>query len=106
MILCLSKELDVAGMAVRILAMLFEGTLVEKLEAEGTVEVLRMPLFTHSSDALAWVEREGVGRGRGEGRELIEHRIKEVQSFAFPSKTDDIRLSFHLTIAYYSYIFY
>ena len=79
MILCLSKELDVAGMAVRILAMLFEGTLVEKLEAEGTVEVLRMPLFTHSSDALAWVERERE-------RELIEHRIKEMQSFAFPLK--------------------
>ena len=40
-------------MAVRVLTMLLEGTLVEQLEAEGTVEVLWVPLLTHRSDALA-----------------------------------------------------
>ena len=51
--LCLSKELDITGMAVGILTMLLESALVEQLEAEGTVEVFRMPLLTHCSDALA-----------------------------------------------------
>lgn len=40
-------------MAVRVLTMLLEGALVEQLEAEGTVEVLRVPLLAHSSDAFA-----------------------------------------------------
>ena len=39
-------------MTIGILAMLLKGTLVEKLETEGTVEVFWMPLFTHCSDAL------------------------------------------------------
>ena len=51
--MCSSKELDVAGMAVRVLAMLLEGALVEQLEAKGTVEVLWVPLLAHSSDAFA-----------------------------------------------------
>ena len=50
--LWLPKELDVARMTVRILAMFLEGAFVKKLEAKGTVEVFRMPLLTHGSDAL------------------------------------------------------
>jgi hypothetical protein len=45
-------------MAVGVLTVLLEGALVEKLEAEGTVEVLRMPLLTHSSDAFAYYNSE------------------------------------------------
>ena len=51
---CSSEELDVAGMAVGVLTMLLEGALVEQLEAEGTVEVLRVPLLSHGSDAFAY----------------------------------------------------
>ena len=40
-------------MAVGILAMLLESTLVKQLETKGTVEVFRVPLLTHGSDALA-----------------------------------------------------
>ena len=50
--LWLPKELDVAWMTVRILAMFLESAFVEKLETKGTVEVLGMPLLTHGSDAL------------------------------------------------------
>ncbi len=64
----LSEELDVAGLAVGIVAVLLEGALVEQLEAEGAGEVLRVPLLAHCCDALAWGGgREGGGR-RGEER--------------------------------------
>lgn len=49
----LAKELDEAGLAVRIVSMLFERPLVEELETESTSEMLRVPFLTHSSDALA-----------------------------------------------------
>ena len=52
--LCLSEELDIAGVTVRVLTVLLEGALVEQLEAKGTVEVLWVPLLAHSSDALAY----------------------------------------------------
>ena len=48
-----AKELDVAWLTVGIVAMLFECAFVEQFEAEGTGEVLWVPLATHCSDALA-----------------------------------------------------
>ena len=60
---CLPKQLDVAGLAVGIVAVLLEGPLVEQLEAEGASEVLRVPLLAHCRDALAC---RGGGRGREE----------------------------------------
>ena len=50
-----SEELDVAGLAVGVVAVLLEGALVEQLEAEGACEVFRMPLLAHRSDAPACV---------------------------------------------------
>lgn len=49
----LSEELDVAGLAVRVVTMLLEGPLVEQLEAEGTGEVFWVPFLAHRCDALA-----------------------------------------------------
>ena len=48
-----SKQLDVAGLAVRVVAVLLERALVEQLETEGTLEVIRVPLLAHCSDTLA-----------------------------------------------------
>ncbi len=49
----LPKELDVARLAIRVVAMLLEGTLVQQLEAEGTGEVLGVPLLAHGCDGFA-----------------------------------------------------
>ena len=57
----LAEELDEARLAVRVVAMLLEGALVEQFEAKRTREVFRMPLATHRSYTLSW--REG-GRER------------------------------------------
>ena len=48
-----SKQLDVAGLAVGVVAVLLERALVEQLETEGTLEVVRVPLLAHCSDTLA-----------------------------------------------------
>ena len=61
---CLAKQLDVAGLAVGVVAVLLEGPFVEQLEAEGAREVLRVPLLAHCRYALAC-----RGRERGEGGE-------------------------------------
>lgn len=50
----LTKQLDEARLAVGIVAMLLEGPLVEQFEAEGTGEVLWVPLASHGSHALAY----------------------------------------------------
>ena len=47
-------------MAVGVLTMLLEGALVEQLEAEGAVEVLRVPLLSHGSDAFAYYHHSGI----------------------------------------------
>lgn len=57
---CLSEELDVAGLAVGVVAVLLEGALVEQLEAEGTREVFRVPLLAHRSDAPACVVERNI----------------------------------------------
>ena len=67
-VVCSAEELDEAGLAVGVVAMLLEGSLVEQLEAEGTGEVLGMPLATHGRYTLAWGGREG-GREGESGRE-------------------------------------
>ena len=56
-------------MAVRVLTMLLEGALVEQFEAEGTVEVLRVPFLTHCSDALAWMTKKEREKERERERE-------------------------------------
>ena len=48
-----SKELDEAGLAVGVVAMFLEGSLVKQLEAEGAGEVIRMELLPHSRHTLA-----------------------------------------------------
>lgn len=47
------KELDEAGVAVRLLVLLLEGALVELLEAEGADKMLRVELPCHGCDAAA-----------------------------------------------------
>lgn len=49
----LTEQLDEAGLAVRVVAMLLEGALVEKLEAEGAGEVFGVPLASHGCHTLA-----------------------------------------------------
>ena len=44
---CSAKQLDVARLAVRIVAMFFESALVQQLQAESASKVLRMPFSTH-----------------------------------------------------------
>jgi hypothetical protein len=58
----LAEQLDEARLAVRVVAMLLEGALVEQFEAERTREVFRVPLSTHRRYTLAW--REGEERRR------------------------------------------
>ena len=48
-----SKQLDVAGLAVGVVAVLLERAFVKQLETEGTLEVVRMPLPAHRSDTFA-----------------------------------------------------
>ena len=63
----LAEELDVAGLAVGVVAVLLEGALVEQFEAEGAGEVLRVPLLAHGCDALAshWLLAAGTQRAPG-----------------------------------------
>lgn len=49
----LTKQLVEAGVAVRLVLLLFERALVELLEAEGTDKVLRVELTAHRGDAAA-----------------------------------------------------
>jgi hypothetical protein len=51
--LCLAEQFDVAGLAVGVVAVLLERAFVEELEAEGTGEVLRVPLLPHCCYTLA-----------------------------------------------------
>lgn len=51
--LLLTKELDVARLAVRVMAVLLECPLVQELQTEGTSEVFGVEFLTHSSDTLA-----------------------------------------------------
>ena len=53
----LAEELDEARLAVRVVAMLLEGALVQQFEAKCAREVFRMPLATHRSYTLSWRER-------------------------------------------------
>lgn len=48
-----AKQLDVASLTVRVVAVFLEGSLVEQLQTEGTREVFRVPLAAHGSDTLA-----------------------------------------------------
>ena len=76
----LAEELDEARLAVRVVAMLLEGALVEQFEAKRTREVFRMPLATHRSYTLSWREGEREGgreREREGGRERGREREKE-----------------------------
>ena len=56
----LAEELDETRLAVRVVAMLLEGALVEQFEAERTREVFRVPLSTHRRYTLAWREGERI----------------------------------------------
>lgn len=49
----LAEEFDEAAVAVRLVVLLFEGALVELLEAEGAHKVLRVKLLAHGGDAAA-----------------------------------------------------
>lgn len=49
----LTEELQEAALAVRLVVLLFEGALVELLEAEGTDKVLGVELLGHGGDAAA-----------------------------------------------------
>lgn len=49
----LAEELQEAALAVRLVVLLFEGALVELLEAKGTDKVLGVELLGHGGDAAA-----------------------------------------------------
>ena len=80
----LAEELDEARLAVRVVAMLLEGALVQQFEAKCAREVFRVPLATHRSYTLSWREGEREGereggreRGREGGREGGRERGRE-----------------------------
>ena len=60
----LAEELDEAALAVGLVILLFEGALVELLEAEGKDKVLRVELLGHCCDAAAC---DGLLAARAEG---------------------------------------
>ena len=64
----LSKELDIAGLAVGVVTVLLERALVEQFEAEGASEVFWMPLLAHggygfSRDGLLAAGAESAAGG-------------------------------------------
>lgn len=74
----LTKQLVEAGVAVRLVLLLFERALVQLLEAEGTDKVLRMELTAHSGDTAT---SDGALAARAQGTTaLMVMRLTEGQA--------------------------